>query len=284
MAFESYATDLVGGSTDANGSTDVFLYERSGGAVTLVSHASSSALVAGNSYSERVGLSADGDRVVFQSSASDLVGGATDANESSDVFLYRPASGASLLLSHPPGSPTSAANSYSWAPVISADGLHVAFTSQASDLAAGDHNLADDAFLWSSPAIVVEPTSGLVTTEAGGSDQLTVVLDAEPAANVVVGLSSSDASEGTVSPSSLTFTPGDWDVPRTVTVTGVDDAVNDGTARYAVVTAPATSADPELDGVDPADATVENLDNEAGTLFEDGFETGSTSAWSNTVP
>ena len=48
-------------------------------------------------------------------------------------------------------------------------------------------------------AIIVTPTSGLTTTEAGGTATFTVVLSQQPTANVTIGLSSSDTTEGTVS-------------------------------------------------------------------------------------
>ena len=77
--------------------------------------------------------------------------------------------------------------------------------------------------------ITVTPTSGLVTTEAGGTATFTVELNTQPTANVTIGLSSSDTTEGTVSPASLTFTAANWNAAQTVTVTGVDDAIVDGT-------------------------------------------------------
>ena len=46
----------------------------------------------------------------------------------------------------------------------------------------------------------VNPTSGLVTTEAGGSDHFTVVLDSQPTANVTIGLSSSNPAPGEAHP------------------------------------------------------------------------------------
>ncbi len=111
--------------------------------------------------------------------------------------------------------------------------------------------------------ITVEPTSGLVTTEAGGTATFTVVLDCAPAAEVTIDLTSSDTAEGTVSPASLIFTSADWNTPQTVTVTGVDDAVMDGDAVYTVVTAPAVSFDPAYAGTNPNDVTVTNMDNDA---------------------
>ena len=75
------------------------------------------------------------------------------------------------------------------------------------------------------------PTSGLTTTEAGGTATFTVVLTAQPTADVTIALSSSDTTEGTVSPASLTFTGANWNTPQTVTVTGVDDLLADGDDR-----------------------------------------------------
>ena len=50
------------------------------------------------------------------------------------------------------------------------------------------------------PGITVTPTSGLTTTEDGGSATFAVVLNTAPTANVTIALTSSDATEGTVGP------------------------------------------------------------------------------------
>ena len=113
-----------------------------------------------------------------------------------------------------------------------------------------------------SPGITVSPTSGLVTTESGGTDDFTVVLDSQPTADVTIGISSSDINEGTVGPPSLTFTSGNWNVPQTVMVTGVDDAVVDGNVAYTVVTAPADSTDTNYGGLNAADVAVTNNDDD----------------------
>ena len=91
--------------------------------------------------------------------------------------------------------------------------------------------------------IRVDPTSGLVTSEAGDTATLTVALSSEPTAEVGINLSSSDTGEGTVSPNSLTFTTGNWSGVQTETVTGVDDAIGDGSQTYTIVTAAAVSGD-----------------------------------------
>src|SRR5205085_1535082 len=83
--------------------------------------------------------------------------------------------------------------------------------------------------------ITVTPTTGLTTTEgAGGTATFTVVLSSQPTANVTIALSSSNTAEGTVSPASLVFTPANWNVAQTVTVTGVDDQVVDGPITYTI--------------------------------------------------
>ena len=119
-------------------------------------------------------------------------------------------------------------------------------------------NVDDD-----SPGITVKPAEGLVTTEAGGDAKFTIVLNSKPSQNVVVGLSSSIVTEGTVSPASVTFTATNWNAPQTVTVTGVDDAVADGNQPYLVRTAAAVSTDTGYGGLDGPDVKVTNSDDDS---------------------
>lgn len=122
------------------------------------------------------------------------------------------------------------------------------------------------------PGIAVSPISG-DTTESGGTATFTVVLQSQPAANVTIGLSSSDPGEGTVSPGQLVFTPADWSLLQQATVTGVDDDIDDGDVGYSIVTAPAVSADGGYHGLDADDVAVTNLDDDFDdTIFWDGFE------------
>src|SRR5438477_396341 len=101
--------------------------------------------------------------------------------------------------------------------------------------------------------ITVNPTSGLTTTEAGGTATFTIVLTSQPTANVAIGLSSSDLTEGMVAPASVTFTAADWNTPQTVTVTGVDDPIVDGQIAYTIVTADADSTEVEYSVMNGAD-------------------------------
>ncbi|MEG4107674.1 DUF4347 domain-containing protein, partial [Microcoleus sp. S13_C5] len=107
----------------------------------------------------------------------------------------------------------------------------------------------------------INPTA-LTTSEVGGQADFTVKLDAQPTANVTIGLSSDNVAEGTVSTNSLTFTPANYNEPQKVTVTGVDDLLADGDQAYKIVTAVAVSTDPNFNNLNPDDVTVTNSDNE----------------------
>lgn len=80
-AFASDSNQLV--SPDLNGLNDVFLHDRLTGAVTLISATPAGAT--GNRNSIKPSISADGNRISFSSSSSDLV--PSDTNRSGDVFL-----------------------------------------------------------------------------------------------------------------------------------------------------------------------------------------------------
>ena len=139
--------------------------------------------------------------------------------------------------------------------VTSGDAIYAAIN--AADVAVT--NTDNDA-----AGITVTPTSGLTTTEAGGTATFTVVLTSAPTGDVTINLSSSDTTEGTV-PASLTFTAANFSVAQTVTVTGVDDALVDGNVAYTIATT-VTSGDPTYAAINPADVAVTNTDNDAAGI------------------
>jgi hypothetical protein len=112
----------------------------------------------------------------------------------------------------------------------------------------------------------VSPPSAAATTEAGGQVTFTVSLSAQPAADVVIPVSVSDSTEATVSVSSLVFTAANWATSQTVTVTGVNDSVDDGNIAYQVVLGAATSADTAWNGIDAADVSLSNTDNDTAGI------------------
>jgi len=58
----------------------------------------------------------------------------------------------------------------------------------------------------------------------------------------------------------LVFTPDDWSTPQTVVVTGMPDALADGSVPYSIELDATTSDDLGYDGLDPDDVSLVNLD------------------------
>lgn len=113
------------------------------------------------------------------------------------------------------------------------------------------------------PGVTVTPTP-LATSETGTTDSFTVVLDAAPATDVVIDLTNNDTSEGTLSVTSLTFTTANWDTAQTVTVTGVDDDINDGDVSYTIDWAVnAASSDDDYDAFSGSVTVVNANDGDA---------------------
>lgn len=114
--------------------------------------------------------------------------------------------------------------------------------------------------------IVVSPPLGLSTSEAGQSATFSVRLSSQPSADVVIGLLSSDPSEGAPATSTCTFTPTNWSLPQLVTVRGVDDVIVDGARPYSIITVPAKSADTSYNGRDALDVALSNADDDVAIL------------------
>ncbi|MCA1993586.1 MAG: DUF4114 domain-containing protein, partial [Coleofasciculus sp. S288] len=109
--------------------------------------------------------------------------------------------------------------------------------------------------------ITLTPTTGLITTEAGGSVAFSVLLNSQPTADVILDISSDNTAEGIVSPSALTFTSANWNTLQTVTVTGVDDTIDEGDIPYNI-TATVSSTDPNYNTLNPVTVAVINTDND----------------------
>lgn len=155
-------------------------------------------------------------------------------------------------------------------PAVSADPAYNGF--DAADV--GVTNTDND-----TPGITVSPIAGLFTTEAGGTASFTVVLNTVPSQPVTIPIATSNAAEGQVSVSSVTFTALDWKVPQTITITGVDDAIDDGDVAYSIVLGAAVSADPAYNGLDAPDVSVTNRDDDqAGITFIPPLNTITTEA------
>jgi hypothetical protein len=85
IAFTSGATN-VGVGLDLNGAgRDIFVRDMTAGTAVLASRTTGANGVSGNGLSERASISADGSRVAFESSSTDLAPG--DANGAIDIFV-----------------------------------------------------------------------------------------------------------------------------------------------------------------------------------------------------
>jgi len=168
VVFVSDATDLVPG--DSNGASDVFLFERTTGSVTLLSHAAGAPATPANGASFGSAISADGAWVALTSFATDLVPG-TDTNGDKDVFLLERASGTVTLVSHSGGLPGTAGNGPSHSPLPSADGRFISYMSKATDIASGPFSYTEQVFLHdrlAGTSLLVTHVAGSTTTASDG--------------------------------------------------------------------------------------------------------------------
>jgi hypothetical protein len=132
IAFSSLAADLISGLTGP-AVWNIYLYDRSAGTVTLVSHSSIGATRSGNGSSYVSVLSADGGSVAFVSYAGDLVPSQLPSSFT-QVYLWRRSTGVTALASHAASSPSKPGNNESYSPQLSTDGSQLLFESKAHDL------------------------------------------------------------------------------------------------------------------------------------------------------
>ena len=116
-----------------------------------------------------------------------------------------------------------------------------------------------------SAGYVVSKTSATVT-ESGNTDNFTVVLTSEPIANVTFAVTPSDATEASVSPTSLTFTSGNWNTAQTVTITAVGDSVRDLTRWSDITVGSISSVDAAYASMSNTSLEVQTNDNGTGRL------------------
>jgi Tol biopolymer transport system component len=139
VAFASRASNLV--ARDRNREWDVFVRDLITGGTRRVSVGMGGRQP--NGPSGQPSLSPDGRFVAFRSAASNLV--RRDTNGVPDVFVRNMRTGVTRRVSV--GAREQQANAASETPLVSAGGRAVAFTSEASNLVAGDTNGVPDVFV-----------------------------------------------------------------------------------------------------------------------------------------
>ena len=130
--------------------------------------------------------------------------------------------------------------------------------------------------------------TSLTLTEASGAGRagtFTVRLGSQPAGDVTIEVSSGNSADATVSPSSLTFTAQNWAATQTVTVTAVDDNVDDGDQTYDITLDPSSTGDTNYNGLSSETVSVTTTDDDiAGLSIADASvsESGGTLAFTVT--
>jgi Tol biopolymer transport system component len=135
VLFGSAAPDLSA-TIDANQSVDVFVWDRDTDRTELVSRRPGGAVRSSDGASTARAISADGGRVLFDSTASDLVAGAGGPFRS-QVYVADRERGTITLVSHAAGSDSAGSDVGATAGLLSRDGRCVVFSSLSTDLVSG---------------------------------------------------------------------------------------------------------------------------------------------------
>ena len=117
-------------------------------------------------------------------------------------------------------------------------------------------------------AVNLSPATVSVTeaSGAGRTDTYTVVLATRPTHSVTITPTSETPAAATVSPGTLTFTTGTWNTAQTVTVTGVDDNVDQIGNRSVTISHSAASTDTKYNSISIANVTATVVDNDGAGL------------------
>ncbi|MDJ0498790.1 MAG: Calx-beta domain-containing protein [Acidimicrobiia bacterium] len=125
----------------------------------------------------------------------------------------------------------------------------------------------------------VDEDDGVIVLEGDSPDTFTVVLTSEPRADVTVAITNAD-SQTIASPTELTFTAANWDTPQDVTVTAVEDGIDEEDPHSSVITLTTASSDDDYDGV-PLGAVIASVaDADALVVSIDGPSFGAVDATS----
>jgi hypothetical protein len=104
-----------------------------------------------------------------------------------------------------------------------------------------------------------------IVSEKGTTDSFSIVLTAQPDTDVTLVVGSSDTGEAAASPGTLVFTPGGWNLPQTVTITGADDSLRDGDQSSLVTVAvEAGQSDQHFGDVPAQTVSVTTTDDDLG--------------------
>jgi Tol biopolymer transport system component len=276
--FHSGARDLVAGFVDRNSSNhNLYFYDRTLRRSTLIDHRAGSAAEGSAGEAFRPLISADGSAAFFSSNADDLVPGQVAQPGVSKIYRWNRATNLNELAVHAPGDKARSCTGTLSLADITPDGRWLLLTSTCR-LSPGDTNDVRDVYLFDR----LSQTAILISH-----------LDDDPNTSIGVPAYARDLSA---------------DARRIIYTAGSDTFSYDRSSRKRTLLSLAAYFDPEdlalvsveetsQDGVrvmlQTSEAKVFPLDGNAtndffyltlADLFADGFESGDTSAWSQTLP
>ncbi len=107
--------------------------------------------------------------------------------------------------------------------------------------------------------------SSVNVAENSGTGTYTVKLNTAPTATVTFAITSDNTSQITVSPSSISFGSGNYSTSQTITLTGVNDDVDDGNANVSILNAISTT-DSAYGALDNKTVTAVNVDDDTAAI------------------
>ncbi len=137
------------------------------------------------------------------------------------------------------------------------DGAFTALASQTVSVDTLDDDIA---------GFTIANTAGKTVSETLTTDTFTIVLDAQPINDVIFEITSSDTTEAIVT-GTVTFTTANWSDAQTVTITGVDDALIDGTQTSTITIDVNNASDGAFTALASQTVSVDTLDDEVAAGF-----------------
>lgn len=116
------------------------------------------------------------------------------------------------------------------------------------------------------PGVIVSPQS-ITMNENGATATFTVWMNSRPTDDVTIPIFSSDPNKITIDKPIIFFTPSDYYIPQTVTVTSVDNGIPDGNHIATVILDPVYSTGLDYNEMDPDDVTITLNDDDLADDF-----------------
>lgn len=120
---------------------------------------------------------------------------------------------------------------------------------------------------------LIQSNDSTIVTEGGATDTYTLVLNSQPTGDVIVTLNPD--RQASADQDIITFTPQNWNIAQTVTVTAVDDAVMEG-SHSGTITHTVSSTDSNYNGATlvPVNITIGDNDRSGIIITPVDSETG----------